>query len=463
MGGPEFESRDRLVICIFIFEPTLKSFPLFQLTVPRTGGLTFIMVTSFNNKTSGRPSTMVHLRPVEVMAFLSVAPYFFINQKWGSHAFWTTLAALMNFSTCTQKWLETADAGGLEFVLGKLKEGDIINLLCAIHAPHDEDFVPLCLETLRQPKFRLLTAGLGGSGNELFCEMWVNLIFLLKFRLVNFEARDTFTQKAEIVPQEVPRITQDAVDLSFRLDFPPASLEQAASSGSVPEVEVVSPEKSKRSCSEVEGEADKNGSPAKRIRKDSSCLQTPVFSCPPLDTETDVLDFTEDEDFDFVTACEALFNDTIFEDLPKEGKVLDEPSQISPPKSFACEATPSPDIGPPKLSVEPPPFSDKQSEHVQEAPILGEKSTPEPLSKVQNDRAEILPDAPKTPQNFDDHSVATSPVSTLGSPSVYRFGQTPPREDPPELKKPHFDFHVDSQQKKVTVVTDSLSFSFHFK
>ena len=410
------------------------------MTVPKTGGLTFILVTSFNCKTVGKPSTLIHLLPIEVLAFLSVTPYFFINQKGGSHAFWTILASLMNFKTVTQKWLETTEREGLEYVLTKLKVGDMVNLLCAINSTTDEDLVPLCLETLRHPKFRLLTAGLGNEGVDLFCDMWVNLIFLMKFKLVNFEAKDDFIHKAEIMPQSVPTIVKPVFGSTFKLDFPcgeksnssllcqtSGETEMEPRTHAVVRAPSVSPEKPKRS---YQGEPCKHESPAKKskvvLQNADTFLQTPVFEGHPLGFEPGSFRLSDAEEFDVAAACEALFNDAVFDE--------------------GAEQKTSPEI------IERVPQISTDLKETEAAKTPSKEPPPENVSFTQDPREDSM-----------------SQCSSIGSPSVFQFAQTPLQAvqeavvieaAPP---KQHFDFYVNSEEKKVTVVTDSLSFSFHFQ
>lgn len=149
------------------------------------------------------PSTVIHLLPVEVLMVVDMLPYYLLNRGEGSHTFWTSMASVFNFKHWIEEALENQNLGLLDFALGCLKNASLNEMLADMATFPDTKYVDLDVETLRGRNFQTHDASV-----EIvdLCHLLCNQIFLLKFKLLNWEGHDNFDVKAEVASREPPKM-----------------------------------------------------------------------------------------------------------------------------------------------------------------------------------------------------------------------------------------------------------------
>lgn len=176
---------------------------MFQFSVPKNGGLNLALLTQYGEEKRGLPTTVIHLLPIEVMMVVDMLPYYFLNRSGPRHVFWTSMASVFNLKYWIEDSLENKNLKFLEFVLECLKDDKLKDLLADAANFPDKKYVDLDCFSLREKGFRVQDETVSVSD---FCQVLCNQIFLLKFKLVNWEGQDNFESKAEVVKREPPKI-----------------------------------------------------------------------------------------------------------------------------------------------------------------------------------------------------------------------------------------------------------------
>ena len=428
--------------------------------MPETGGLTLVLLTAQNSNKMGKPSSILHLLPMEVLAFLSICPFIFLNQRSTPHVYWTGLAALLNFKTATEKFVELQDRECLQFVLENLKGGEVMRVLFEINSLQDEDYVPLDVQFLHLSKFRLLSAGLGQDGAGLFGEMLLNLVFVLKFKLLNFENSDSFEERGEIAAKLLPEIVLDVKTKKLSLNYLPIlscqspqgvgqeaktkkSVRKRLFSESRDEQDLASPQPrrlsveseppKKRFLSQAlfDSEQKTRGPLTKEATVDTiqdSKIWTPPYekverpatsslNTPTVETSA-LKNLTPLEEFDILEACASLFSDSAFlEPQAKGDQGRPKPKPSSPVCTDPLEHT--------QLSEDPP---------------------------TENDAFVQLAQTPPTPTNAGPED------SDQSAPSAEQA-----TEQQPLIGRQNFDITVRNQERTVTISTQNVAFTIRFE
>lgn len=150
----------------------------------------------------GLPSTVIHLLPVEVLLFVDMLPYYLINRQDGKHTFWTSLAAILNLKYWIEDALEEKNVKLLTFVLNCLQRGSLKEVLADVATFPDQKHVNLDVQSLRHKKFSVNHAKVDVDN---FSMVICNLIFRLRYKLVDWEGRDNFSSHAKVLPREPPK------------------------------------------------------------------------------------------------------------------------------------------------------------------------------------------------------------------------------------------------------------------
>lgn len=191
----------------------ILSFFVFQISVPKSGGLHLAVLTQHGNERRGLPTTVIHILPVEVMLFVDMLPYYLLNRQDTSHTFWTSLGAILNL----KHWAEDAlDSGNLEFLsfaLTCLQEDRVKDLLADAATFPDKNFFNTDVTSLRQKKFAVWSENVCSSD---FAKVLCNQIFLLRYKLVDWEGRDDYSSHAKVVPREPPKMVYNLVSSSWK-------------------------------------------------------------------------------------------------------------------------------------------------------------------------------------------------------------------------------------------------------
>lgn len=173
------------------------------MSVPKNGGLNLAVVTHYEGESKGLPSTVIHLLPVEVMVFVDMLPYYFLNRGDTSHTFWTSLGAILNLKYWIEDGLDNKDEQFLTFVLNHLEGGNLHEVLADVATFVKKQFVQLDVESLCKRKFQIQDERVSEID---FCKLLLNQIFHLKYKLVDWEGTDNFLSPAQVVPREPPKI-----------------------------------------------------------------------------------------------------------------------------------------------------------------------------------------------------------------------------------------------------------------
>lgn len=165
-------------------------------------------------------STSIHFLPIELLAFLDIAPYLFINREDTSHTFWMATSATMNLLHTIDEALEDRNVRTLNKILNRLKMEPFAEvLLAASDDPTDEDLAEVDLFTLNDKRFQPVAACLLKEDESYLNKVIVCLKFHLKYKLVDFEETDDFQKKAEIVFQEPPVMVYSQVAGEWRVEY----------------------------------------------------------------------------------------------------------------------------------------------------------------------------------------------------------------------------------------------------
>jgi hypothetical protein len=194
----------------------------FQLHVPPTGGLTMTALNQWGDEPPlGMKSTTVHFLPVELLAFLDVAPYLFLNRGEDPHAFWSATAVMMNFRNMTELALHYRELDTLTDVLRLLKTKPPRTVMVeALDAQaQDEDLASLDHDYIRSRGFNVESGLLREQDPTLFNQVLCCLTFHLRYKLVDFEEDDNFVKKAEVKFQETPCMVYISPENKWRVEY----------------------------------------------------------------------------------------------------------------------------------------------------------------------------------------------------------------------------------------------------
>ena len=174
-----------------------------------------------NETPLGMKSTTVHFLPVELLAFLDVAPYLFLNRGDDPHTFWTATAVMMNFRNMTEVALNFRELESLSDILQLLKTKSPREVMVeALDAQaQDEDLASLDHVYIRSPEFKVESGLLREHNPTLFNEMLCCLTFHLRYKLVDFEEDDNFIKRAEVKFQEPPCMVYNSPENKWRAEY----------------------------------------------------------------------------------------------------------------------------------------------------------------------------------------------------------------------------------------------------
>ena len=171
--------------------------------------------------TFGMKSTSVHFLPVELLAFLDIAPYLFTNREEDPHTFWTSTAALLTFRHVTEVSLTFRDIETLTEILELLKTKSSREVLWHVLDSQaiDEDLVDIDHEYLKSSHFRVENSKLKKEDESLFNKVLCCLTFHLRYKLVDFEEDDRFIKRAEVIFQEPPCMVYQSIENKWNAKY----------------------------------------------------------------------------------------------------------------------------------------------------------------------------------------------------------------------------------------------------
>lgn len=169
----------------------------------------------------GMKSTSVHFLPVELLAFLDVAPYLFLNRGEDPHTFWTATAVMMALRNLVEVALNFRELDTLSDILELLKTKSPREVMVeALDASaQDEDLASLDHAYIRSPDFQVESGLLREHDPSLFNQVMCCLIFHLRYKLVDFEEDDNFIKRAEVVFQEPPCMVYNSPENKWRANY----------------------------------------------------------------------------------------------------------------------------------------------------------------------------------------------------------------------------------------------------
>jgi len=181
-----------------------------------------VVLSQYRGETRGMPSTIIHMLPVEVMLFVEMLPYYLLNRQDTKHTFWTSLAAILNFKYWAEDALETGNLKFLSFVVNCLKADNLNKLLVEVAALSDKSYVNLDTTSLKAEDFVVHDVEVA---KEDFSKVLCNQIFLLKFKVVDWEGRDDYTNPAKVLPRDPPKIVFSYVRETYKAVYNPEDFE----------------------------------------------------------------------------------------------------------------------------------------------------------------------------------------------------------------------------------------------
>ena len=222
-----------------------KNRVFFQFAVPKNGGLHVAMLTQKGQETRGLPTTVIKMLPVEVMVFVDMIPYVFANRHHGKHIFWTSMAALVNYKKWIDAALETKDLDFLNQVLTCLKTKRFNSIVETMVREGECEVIEFDIGALERANFLAHDETIK---MEHFNQALLNLVFELKFKLVGFEGRDDFAQRARVVPREPPKVVLHIMNGKYHATYDVGLyvMQQLLEEGEIVESVVQEPEKGAR-------------------------------------------------------------------------------------------------------------------------------------------------------------------------------------------------------------------------
>lgn len=164
-------------------------------------------------------STSVHFLPVELLAFLDIAPYLFLNRDEDPHTFWTATAGVMNLRHVAEVALKFRETDTLTELLTLLKTSTSREVIAGglEAAAADEDLASIDTTLIGSPDFKPVTRHLQDPHdfNRLMC----CLTFNLRYKLVDFEENDNFAKRAEVVFQEPPCVVYNSPESKWSAKY----------------------------------------------------------------------------------------------------------------------------------------------------------------------------------------------------------------------------------------------------
>ena len=123
-----------------------------------SGGLTLTVVNSWKGeKPKGMKSTIIHFLPIELLAFLEIAPYLFLNKEDTAHTFWMAFGGMTNLLHEMDEALESKHVQQLNKIINMLKEEALSETLIYVSDdPANEDLAPVDVYTLSDSRFQPL-------------------------------------------------------------------------------------------------------------------------------------------------------------------------------------------------------------------------------------------------------------------------------------------------------------------
>lgn len=161
----------------------------------------------------GIPKKVLFLCPIEVLRLVDALPYCLINRHDGKHAFWTALGSIANLKDLLEKALEVRDCKFLGDCLTQLKAGRINQLLSSASKEAQKNHIPVDLRTLDSETFKVFDPIIC---KEKFCELLLNQVFLLKYKLVVEEEKD---KPYRVEFREPPKIVYSHADGRWQVGY----------------------------------------------------------------------------------------------------------------------------------------------------------------------------------------------------------------------------------------------------
>ena len=189
--------------------------------MPASGGLTLTAVNNWKGETSkGMKSTMVHFLPLELLAFLEIVPFFFINREDTPHNFWMATVGLINLLHSLEVALDEKNSKTLTKLLGKLKTESLKEVfLYTSDDPTNKDLAEVDLFTLNDDRFEPLAPILAKNDPTYLNKIIVCLKFYLRYQLIDFEETDDFQKRARVESREPPLMIYSIVDGGWRVEY----------------------------------------------------------------------------------------------------------------------------------------------------------------------------------------------------------------------------------------------------
>lgn len=186
-----------------------------------SGGLTLTVVNSWKGeKPKGMKSTIIHFLPIELLAFLEIAPYLFLNKEDTAHTFWMAFGGMTNLLHEMDEALESKHVQQLNKIINMLKEEALSETLIYVSDdPANEDLAPVDVYTLSDSRFQpLADCILKEDGESEVKDMIVCLKMYMRYKLINFEDSDKFEKQADVAFQEPPLLIWGH-DAKYRVEY----------------------------------------------------------------------------------------------------------------------------------------------------------------------------------------------------------------------------------------------------
>ena len=180
------------------------------MTVPsKGGGLTMMLLNHHHGEVKGQPSTVIHLRRVELLAVIDNLVYFFVDTVQGAHHFWTCVKGLLNLKYKLAQAVTNQDSDYLNKIVNLLRNGNLREgVLAGVENPNEFN-APFDLDYWRSSEMRITSYGCNNEGDRHLAMLLASYTVYLGYHLRDFENDDAFTNPATIIPVNLPVLIEN--------------------------------------------------------------------------------------------------------------------------------------------------------------------------------------------------------------------------------------------------------------
>jgi len=171
-----------------------------------------MLLNHHHGEVKGQPSTVIHLRRVELLAVLDNLVYFFVDTVQGAHHFWTCVKGLLNLKYKLAQAVTNQDSNYLNKIVNLLRNGNLREAVLAGVENPNEFNAPFDLDYWRISEMRITSYGWNLEGDEHLATLLASFTLYLGFHLGDFENDDAFTNPATIIPVNLPALIENHVD-----------------------------------------------------------------------------------------------------------------------------------------------------------------------------------------------------------------------------------------------------------